>query len=338
MASVQEAHMTLSAGQGAEAVGVAGLAGEKPAPATSSPFGHIRVAKKPHWGRWAGGVVVIAIIGGLGYAVGTTPNIKWPAVGQYFSNSAILSGLVVTLELTVLAMAIGVGLGILLALMRLSMVVLFKASSGIYIWFFRGTPLLVQIIAWYNIGLVFPSIDLFGYHVGTNSLISPFTAAVLALGLNEGAYMSEIVRAGIMSIPHGQMDAALMVGLTRRQAMRSIVIPQSLRVIVPPTGNQTIGMLKTTSLVSVIAAQDLLTKAQYIYAKNFLVIELLIVASLWYLVLTTVASIGQYFLEKKIGVGSRRSNTRPLNLWAEVGRQLSRPLSMLTRRGGVHGS
>lgn len=303
----------------------------------SNPFAGICVAKKTHWARWVGGAVVTALVIGIAYAVATTPNIQWRAVGRYFSSSAILNGLVVTLELTVLAMAIGIGLGILLALMRLSNIVIFKVPSAIYIWLFRGSPLLVQIIAWYNIALVFPTVGVFGLHVSTNALISPFTAAVLALSLNEGAYMSEIVRAGILSIPHGQTDAALTIGLTRRQAMRYIVIPQSLRVIVPPTGNQTIGMLKTTSLVSVIAAQDLLTRAEYIYAKNFLVIELLIVASIWYLVLTTLASVGQYFLERKIGVGSRRSESGRRGLLAEVYRHLARPFSVVVRHGGANG-
>jgi len=323
----------MSDNEGVRKTSMAGVSGTPVAAAMLGPLAGTRVVRRPHFGRWFSALLIFAIVGGIASAVATSPNIHWPAVGTYFTNSAILDGLVVTLELTLLAMTIGITLGILLALMRLSSNVVLKVSSLVYIWLFRGSPLLVQIIVWYNIALVFPAIDFFGHRVSTNALISPFTAAVLALGLNEGAYMSEIVRAGILSIPQGQMDAALTVGLTRGEAMRKVVIPQSLRVIVPPTGNQTIGMLKTTSLVSVIAAQALLTRAEYIYAKNFLIIELLIVASIWYLVLTTVATVGQYFLEKKIGVGSRRSESGRGGVMASIVQQLRRPLSLLLRRG-----
>lgn len=291
----------------------------------------LHVVRRLHVGRWVAAAAIFTFCGWLGYVVGTNKNIRWSAVGAYFTDASILRGLVVTIELTVIAMAIGLVLGILLALMRISANPVLKAASNFYIWIFRGTPLLVQIIFWYNIALIFPRLWLFGFYVSTNTVITTFGAAILALGLNEGAYMSEIVRAGIMSVAHGQMDAALSIGLTRRQAMRHVVLPQALRVIVPPFGNQTIGMLKTTSLVSVIAAQDLLTRAQNIYGKNFEVIELLIVASLWYLVLTTIASVGQYFIEQRFAAGAVRSQTTPGLLDAIRNNLLSAP--RLLRRG-----
>jgi len=205
-----------------------------------------------------------------------------------------------------------------------------RVTSSAYIWVLRGTPVLVQLIFWYNMALIFPRIGIGSFSLNTNHVITTFGAAILALGLNEGAYMAEIVRAGFLSVARGQMDAALATGLTRRQAMRYIIIPQSLRVIIPPTGNQTIGMLKTTSLASVIAAQDLLTVTENIYAKTFLVIELLIVASIWYLVGTTIASIGQYFIERKFGAGSTTTGVKMSDFLRERMLSSTRALSALS--------
>lgn len=218
-----------------------------------------------------------------------------------------------TIELTAISMAIGIVLGVVLAVMRLSTNPLVSSASWIYIWVFRGTPVLVQILFWNYIGALYPRISLgvpFGpqfFHVSANSLITPFAAGILALGLNEGAYMAEIVRAGILSVDEGQTEAAHALGMTRLQTMRRIVLPQAMRVIIPPTGNETISMLKTSSLVSVIALSELLYSAQLIYAVNYRTIPLLIVASLWYLILTTLFSVGQYHLERRFGRGSTRA-------------------------------
>jgi polar amino acid transport system permease protein len=176
----------------------------------------------------------------------------------------------------------------------------------------------VQLLFWYNIAALYPRIALgipFGpafVHPDANALITPFTAAILGLGLNEGAYMAEIVRAGIISVPEGQGDAARSLGMTRLETMRRIVLPQAMRVIIPPTGNETISMLKTTSLVSVIAVADLLYAAQNIYSQNFKTIQLLIVASIWYIVCTSVLYVGQYYLERYYGRGSSRDQQTPL--------------------------
>ena len=258
------------------------------------------------------GAVVALIIAALVRSAVTNDRFGWNVVGDYFFSSRVLHGLVVTLELTVVSMAVGIVLGVLLAVMRLSPNPLISGSSWVYIWLFRGTPVLVQLLFWNFISALYPSIDLgipFGpsfIHADANHLITPFTAAVLGLGLNEGAYMSEIVRAGILSVDEGQTDAAHALGMTRLLTMRRIVLPQAMRVIIPPTGNETISMLKTSSLVSVIAYTELLYSVQLIYAANYRQIPLLIVASLWYLIVTSILSVGQYYLERRFGRGSAR--------------------------------
>jgi len=263
-------------------------------------------------GRWIAAAVVIVVAVAIVHSVATNPRFEWHVVGSYLTDQRILEGLRVTIELTAIAMAIGVALGVLLAVMRLSLNPLVSGASWLYIWFFRGTPVLVQLLFWYNIAALYPKINLgipFGpafVHADANTLIKPFTAAILALGLNEGAYMAEIVRAGIISVEEGQTDAAQSLGMTRLQAMRRIVLPQAMRVIIPPTGNETISMLKTSSLVSVIAVADLLYGAQIIYSVNFKTIPLLIVASLWYLAVTSVLYVGQYYLERHYGRGATR--------------------------------
>jgi polar amino acid transport system permease protein len=209
-------------------------------------------------------------------------------------------------------MAIGIVLGVVLAVMRLSPNPLVSGASWLYVWFFRGTPLLVQLLFWNFISALYPKISIgipFGpefFSFSANDVITPFVAAILGLGLNQAAYQAEIVRAGILSVDEGQNDAAHALGMTRLQTMRRIVLPQAMRVIIPPTGNETISMLKMSSLVSVIAYKELLYTVQLIYAVNYKQIPLLIVASLWYLIVTTLLSIGQYYLERRFGRGAAR--------------------------------
>jgi polar amino acid transport system permease protein len=263
-------------------------------------------------GRWIAAAIVLVIAVALIRSVATNPRFEWSVVGNYLFDARILDGLRVTIELTVIAMAIGIVLGIVLAIMRLSPNPLVSGASWLYIWFFRGTPVLVQLLFWYNIAALYPKVGLgipFGppfVHVDANTAITPFTAAILGLGLNEGAYMAEIVRAGIISVPEGQSDAAQSLGMTRLQTMRRIVLPQAMRVIIPPTGNETISMLKTSSLASVIVVGELLFAVQNIYSVNFKTIQLLIVASIWYLACTSVLYIGQYYLERYYGRGATR--------------------------------
>jgi len=269
-------------------------------------------------GRWIAGAVVLVLAAAVIRSVVTNGRFEWSVVGDYLFDSRILHGAVVTIELTVIAMAIGIALGVLLAVMRLSPNPLVSGASWFYIWFFRGTPLLVQLLFWYNIAALYPTIALgvpFGpsfIHANANTLITPFTAAILGLGLNEGAYMAEIVRAGIISVDEGQADAAQSLGMTRLQTMRRIVLPQAMRVIIPPTGNETISMLKSSSLVSVIVVTELLYAGQLIYSVNFKTIQLLIVVSFWYIVFTSVLYVGQYYLERYYGRGARGQPLTPL--------------------------
>jgi polar amino acid transport system permease protein len=273
------------------------------------PPDEIRAVPVRHPVQWVAAAFVAIVLLGLIRSVATNPRFQWGVVADYLFDSRVLDGLKVTLELTALGMAIGIVLGVILALMRLSSNLLLSSSSWAYIWIFRGTPLLVQILFLNFIAALYPTIDLgipFGpsfVHINGNDLITPFMAGTLALGFNEGAYMSEIVRAGIISVDEGQTDAANALGMSRMQTMRRIVLPQAMRVIIPPTGNETISMLKNSSLVFVIAVTDLLYSVQLIYSVTYQQIPLLIVASIWYLAATTVLSIGQYYLERHFGRG-----------------------------------
>jgi polar amino acid transport system permease protein len=265
-------------------------------------------------GRWIASAIVLVLAASIVRAVITNKRFQWGTVGHYLFDPRITHGVLVTLELTVISMVIGIALGVVVAVMRLSPNPLVSGASWLYIWFFRGTPLLVQLLFWNNIGALFPTIDLgvpFGpsfIHAGANSLVPSFVAALLGFGLNEGAYMAEIVRGGIISVDEGQTEAAQSLGMTRLPIMRRIVLPQAMRVVLPPTGNEFISMLKNTSLVLVLGSVfDLLFEAQQIATANFAVIPLLIVASIWYLAMTSVAYVGQYFVERHYGRGFSRS-------------------------------
>jgi polar amino acid transport system permease protein len=277
-----------------------------------------------HPGRWVAGAVILVLLAMLVNTLVTNPRFDWPVVRQYFFSARILKGLLRTLELTLIAMVAGIVLGVVLAVLRLSRNPLLAGASLVYIWLFRGTPVYVQLLFWGFISVLYPKLSLgvpFGHEFVTfdaNSLITPFLAAILGLGLNEGAYMAEIVRAGILSVDHGQTEAAQAIGMGPTMIMRRIVLPQAMRVIIPPTANETIGMLKTTSLVSILAFPELLYAAQLIYATNYKTIQLLIVASIWYLIVTTVLSIGQYYLEKRYGRGGARTTPNGPSRWGRV--------------------
>lgn len=247
-------------------------------------------------------------VAGLVWMGLTNPNFQWDVVGKYFFHQSVLKGLWTTISLTVITMVLGVAIGILFAMLMLSHDRFLKSFAAAYIWLFRGTPLLVQLIFWFNISALYPQINVgmpggpYLFSFSGNS-ITPFMAAVLGLALHEGAYMAEIVRGGVQAVGRGQSQAAIALGMTRLQAFGRITLPQALRIIVPATGNQVILMLKTTSLVSVIALPELLYSVQNIYARTFEVIPLLIVASLWYLLMCSLLSLVQYFLEKNLGKG-----------------------------------
>ena len=269
----------------------------------------IKAVPVRHPGRWIA-VAVLAVLAAMFVnTVLTNDGFRWNVVGRYLFSEPVLNGLRNTLILTVLAMAIGIVGGIALAVMRLSPNPVLSAVAAGYIWLFRGTPQIAQLLFWNFLAALYPRLSLgvpFGpefVSFDTNQLINQFTACLLGLGLNEAAYMAEIVRGGLQSVDHGQSEAAGALGMSRAQTLRRIVLPQAMRVIIPPTGNETISMLKTTSLVVVIGYFELLTSVQRIYSVNFQTIPLLIVAAIWYLALTTVLSIGQGFVERRYGRG-----------------------------------
>ena len=266
-----------------------------------------------HPGRWlTAGLILFGMAATL-YSVATNERFHWDVFADYFFSEPILRGLVVTIELTIIAMVVGIALGVVLAIMRLSANPLVAGASSFYIWLFRGTPVLVQLLFWSFVGAVYPRVGLsvpFGgeeiFGASANVVFTPYVAAILGLGLNEAAYMAEIVRAGIGSVDEGQTEAAQALGMRRMQTMRRIVLPQAMRVIVPPTGNETISMLKTSALVFVIPITDLLYSATLIYSRTYQQIPLLMVASAWYLILTTLLTIGQYYIERHYAHGSAR--------------------------------
>lgn len=265
--------------------------------------------------RWITAAVLAVLAVMMAHGLVTNYRFGWDVVGDYFTSKQILVGLQRTLVLTVLSMLVGIIFGTWLAVIRLSGNRILGGACSLYIWFFRGTPLLVQLIFWYNLAALYPRIGVgvpFGpmFVTGeTNTLITVYVAAVLGLGLNEAAYMAEVIRSGLISVDRHQTEAAEALGMPAGLLFRRIVLPQALRVIVPPTANQAIGMLKATSLVSVLALPELLYSAQLIYAKNYQTIPLLVVASIWYLLVTTVLSIGQRYLERYYGKGSGTRKT-----------------------------
>ncbi|MFD3315070.1 amino acid ABC transporter permease [Streptomyces sp. NPDC058656] len=260
-----------------------------------------------HYGRYISAVIAIAIFVSIIYAF-AQGKINWDAIPDYFFDDRIIKGVGQTMLLTVLSMVIGIVGGILLAVMRLSRNPVTSSIAWFYIWFFRGTPVLVQLVVWFNLGLVFEYINLGPiYKDEWSSFMTPLLTALLGLGLNEAAYMAEICRAGLLSVDEGQTEASHALGMSHGKTLRRIVIPQAMRVIVPPTGNEVINMLKTTSLVSVVQFSELFRYAQDIGQTSGAPVEMYFLAAAWYLVLTSVLSVGQYYIERYYARGSSRS-------------------------------
>ncbi|MCM2389811.1 amino acid ABC transporter permease [Streptomyces albipurpureus] len=279
----------------------------------------LRVTRRPRPGRWVAVALATLFTVWLAYTVIINPNLHWDVIAEYQFDGVILNGLWVTVQLTLISMVVGIVIGVVIAVMQLSESPVLRIIASAYTWFFRGTPLLVQLIFWFNLALLFPVISIGIPFDGpkliewqTNMVITGFVAALLGLSINEGAYMAEIVRAGIQSVDPGQREAGESIGMSNRKILTRIILPQAMRVIIPPFGNQFISMLKTTSLVSVIAGADLMTVSQHLYLANFEVIALLMVASIWYLVLTTVASVAQHFIERRYNPGTTPVRRRVL--------------------------
>lgn len=284
------------------------------APPGAADFRDVATAHAPfRFGRLALWLIVAIIVVDFGWIVSNNENFGWPVVAQYFFDPTVIQGLYVSLGLTVVGMVLGVILGLLIAIARMSNDRLASSFASLFIWFFRGTPLLVQLIFWYNMSTLFPQLSIaipFGPTLAswdTNSVITPMTAAIVGLALNEAAYMAEIIRGGLLSVDRGQSETAEAFGMTKARALWRIIIPQAMRSIVPPTGNQLISMIKATSLVSVIAMADLLYSVQSIYNRTFEIIPMLMVAVIWYLLITSILNVGQSYIEAYYGRSDRRN-------------------------------
>jgi polar amino acid transport system permease protein len=271
-------------------------------------------------------LAALLIAGTLTYSVLTNPNYQWDVVAKYFTHESIIRGIGITLMLTAVSMIVGCVIGLALALMRDSKNRPVAAVAIGYISFFRGTPLLVQLIFWFNFAALYPDLSLgvpftsWQYQLDTNTLIGPLTAAIIGLTLNEAAYMAEIIRGGFAAVDKGQIEAADSLGMSSSRKLRAVLLPQIMPAVIPPTGNQLIGMLKGTSLVSVLGVADLLQSTQLIYARTYETIPLLIVASLWYLAMTILLGIPQSMIERHYGrsdrvpAGARRAAAKQLEV------------------------
>lgn len=266
-----------------------------------------------HYGQWAAVAVLGVLAVWLVTALAANDNLDYSVVGHYLLSSSIMDGLVTTLELTGIGMAIGIVVGVLVAVARMSGNRVLRGLGGFYVWLFRGVPLLVQILLWGNFALLFPRLglglpftDVSFFSVDANTVLTTFVASCLGLGLNEGAYMAEVVRGGIIGVDSGQAEAATALGMRSATVMSRVVLPQAFRTIIPPTGNQLITLLKSSTLVSVISGGDLLTSATNISSVSYRTIEMLLVATFWYLVVVTVLSLGQRLLERRASRGYAR--------------------------------
>ncbi|WP_406057069.1 amino acid ABC transporter permease [Streptomyces sp. NBC_01077] len=259
-----------------------------------------RIVPARRAGQWTAAGLVLALLALGLVSVVRNKAFQWDVVAEYFTSASVLRGLGLTLWLTALVMALGFVLGTLLAVLRLSANPVLRAVSWGYVWFFRSTPILVQLLFWFNIGALYPQI----LGVNTVNLLGPVSVAVIGLTLHEAAYAAEVVRGGILSVDRGQLEAAQSLGLGRWRRLSRIVLPQAMRAIVPPAGNMLIGTLKGTSIVSVIAVQDLLYSTQLVYHRTYEVIPLLLVATLWYVAVTSVLSLGQYYVERHYARGT----------------------------------
>jgi polar amino acid transport system permease protein len=262
------------------------------------------VAREVHWRRWLAAAAIVVALAAIGRAF-AYGQIEWAYVGRFLTAQVILEGIVNTMVMAVLAMALGIVLGVVVAIMRLSPNPVLKSVAAGYTWLFRGTPLILQLLLWFNLALVFPTIGIPGlWSVRAVDLMTPFLSALLGLGINQGAYTSEVMRAGMLSVDVGQYEAAQAIGMGRLRALRRIILPQAMRMVIPPLGNEFIGMVKATSLASVIQYPEVLHNAENIYYANSRVIELLIVAGFWYLLVVSILTPLQMLLERRFARGA----------------------------------
>jgi polar amino acid transport system permease protein len=265
------------------------------------------VARRPHLGRWLAAALIVLALAALAHAF-AHGQIEWSYVGRFLTVPVIIGGIVNTVVMAILSMALGIVLGVVVAIMRLSPNPVLAVTAAGYTWLFRGTPLILQLLLWFNLALVFPTIGIPGLWSGRAvDIMTPFLSALLGLGINQGAYTSEVVRAGLLSVDSGQYEAASAIGMGRMRALRRIILPQAMRVVIPPLANEFIGMVKATSLASVIQYPEVLHNAENIYYANSRVIELLIVAGLWYLLVVSILTPLQMLLERRFARGVART-------------------------------
>ncbi len=271
-----------------------------------------------HIARWVVAALLVLVL--LGWLQGLAFNqaLDWPTIGQYFLDYDVLAGLGRTLLITAVSIVVAVVLGAVLATMRLSENPVLRGLSWLYVWFFRSVPLLVLLVLTFNLSLLWPTIDIgipFGpvfLSIRTQDLINPMVAAIVTFSLQQAAYTSEVLRASIQSVPVGQREAASALGMTRTRTMMRIVFPQAFRVALPPIANDTINLLKSTSLVAFIAVPDLMYSVQQIYSANFRIVPLLIVATLWYMIVVSILSVVQFFIERALRSSPSRVGRRPV--------------------------
>ncbi|HVL60125.1 MAG TPA: amino acid ABC transporter permease [Microbacterium sp.] len=277
-------------------------------------LGSFPVVHTRHWFRWTLGAIVLFLIAQFVWSVITNANYEWDVFAHYFFAEPVLIGIGYTLSLTAISAVIGFTLGTVIALGRLSKSPLLSAASWSYIWFFRSVPLVVQIIVWYNLGYLYPTLglgtpfttDFWIVEFPTVNLISAFAAAILGLGLHQAAYSAEIIRGGLLSVDQGQSEAAAALGIPSHKRLFRIILPQAMRSIVPNATNEIIGLVKGASVVFVIAIPEVFYAVQVIYNRNSRVIPLLLVAVVWYTLITTILSVGQYYIERYYARGSVR--------------------------------
>jgi polar amino acid transport system permease protein len=279
------------------------------------PDAGLRVVPVKHWGRWALSAVVAFVILQFLWSLASNPQWQWDVFAEYFFAPSVINGLWLTLSLTVVSGVIGFVLGAVLAVFRLSKSPLLNGAAWWYIWFFRSVPLVVQILVWYNLGYLYPTLglgtpfttDFWLVEFPTTTLISAFAAATIGLSLHQAAYSAEIIRAGILSVDQGQLEAAGALGLPRRIRFFRITLPQAARAIVPNAFNEIIGLVKGTSVVFIVALPELFYTVQVIYNRTQQVLPLLLVATVWYVVITSVLSVFQYYIERHYSRGAVRT-------------------------------
>ncbi|WNO76675.1 amino acid ABC transporter permease [Streptomyces sp. AM8-1-1] len=287
-------------------------AGHQAPPASHDPA-TLKVVSARHYARWAAAAAVTVLIAQFVHGLVTNPVWEWGVFSDYVLSETIVQAVLVTLQLTAYATVLGFVLGTVLAFMRLSRSPVLQTVAWTYVWIFRSIPMIVQLVFWFNLGALYKELGVgipFGpvfWSVDSNSLIGTIGAALIGLSLHQAAYAAEIVRGGVISVDHGQLEAAASLGIPRLRQIRRIVLPQAMRAILPTAGNEIIGLLKGTSVVYVMAIGELFYQVQVVYGRNGRVIPLLMVATAWYVVLTSVLSVAQYYVERRYARGANRT-------------------------------